>query len=373
MTTSSNLRVGSSQFRVMGLLATFAVLAGCATLQPREPRIVAIGDIHGDYGAFEEVMIQARLMGEDGNWIGGNSILVQTGAIPDRGPDTRRIIEHLRVLQEQAADSGGKIITLVANHEAMNVIGDLRYVHPGEYQAFVAEYSNTLRDRLFADNEARIVEQYRSGLEDPDLTAAEVKVLWEERFALGRVEHQEAWAPDGEIGAWVSRNQVVTVVGETLFVHGGVSGKYTKYTLDEIDAMSAEALRARSRDSNAIINDPLGPLWYRGLIRKPCAEDKTGIDGAVLSIEEELQILLEHFGVERIVVGHTPSLSGIKAIHGARVIQIDTGMSAHYGGTIAFLETTPEGVFADNDGVVVRIEDPVAVDPAEACPAVAVP
>ena len=100
---------------------------------------------------------------------------------------------------------------------------------------------------------------------------------------------------------------------------------------------------------------------------------ESGIDGASLTVEEELDIVLGHFGVERIVIGHTPSIEVIKANHNGRVIQIDTGMSAHYGGTNSFLEVINKGTFADNDGVVVRIEEPVAVDSAIACEAIAAP
>ena len=35
---------------------------------------------------------------------------------------------------------------LIGNHEFMNVVGDLRYVHAGEYEAFVTVRSAELRD-----------------------------------------------------------------------------------------------------------------------------------------------------------------------------------------------------------------------------------
>ena len=52
--------------------------------------------------------------------------------------------------------------------------------------------------------------------------------------------------------------------------------------------------------------------------------------------------------------------------------QIETGTSAHYGGTSSFLGITDEGVFANNDGVVVRLEEPIAVDSLEGCEPMAV-
>ena len=267
-----------SSFRLVTVAALLLALSACSLLQHSEPRVVAIGDIHGDYDAFEEVMTRAGLLDAEGNWSGGNTILVQTGDIADRGPDTRKILRHMWLLQEQAAASGGQFIALVANHEAMNMIGDLRYVHPGEVEAFV-----------------------------------------------------------------------------------------TEFTLEEINSNATQALRSQSRERTAVINDPLGPLWYRGLLREPCATAESGIDAALLSIEEELEIVLTHFGIERIIIGHTPSVKGIKSNHGGRVIQIDTGMSAHYGGTNSFLEITEKGLFANDDGVVTRLADVDTTRPIPRC------
>lgn len=369
MKEANHMRSPKTSLRATVLTVTLVILCGCSWLQTSEPRLIAIGDLHGDHGAFEEVMTRAGLMNKDGNWAGGKTLLIQVGDIADRGPDSRQIIEHLRRLEAQADVSGGQIIAMIGNHEAMVMTGDLRYVHPGEYAAFVTNESDSVRDQLFADNEAAIVESYRE--EQPELTLEEVKAQWEARIPLGAVEHQEAWAPDGEIGSWVLNNHSVVIVGDTLFVHGGLSAKYTAHSLADINNAAVGALNAQTRDREMLIHDPLGPQWYRGLLREPCGTMESGVNGTSLTIEEELEIVLAHFEVERIVVGHTPSLEGIKANHNGQVIQIDTGMSEYYGGTNSFLEITDDGVFANNDGVVFKIEDPVAVDPAVACEATA--
>ena len=76
---------------------------------------------------------------------------------------------------------------------------------------------------------------------------------------LGRAEHRMAWRPTGEIGSWVVRNQSVVIVGDTLFVHGGLSAKYTAFSVEEINETIAEALNGQTRDRDASIHDPLGP------------------------------------------------------------------------------------------------------------------
>ncbi len=61
-------------------------------------RIVAIGDLHGDYENYLEVLRIAGLIDKKGKWSGGKAHLVQTGDIPDRGPDSIKIIKHISKL-----------------------------------------------------------------------------------------------------------------------------------------------------------------------------------------------------------------------------------------------------------------------------------
>jgi hypothetical protein len=121
-------------------------------------RIVAIGDLHGDYDNYIATLEAAGLIDRKGKWSGGTTHLVQTGDIPDRGPDTLRIIEHIDKLARQAKRKGGRVHSLIGNHEAMNVYGDLRYVHEGEFAAFETRSSEELRDRVF-ESSLRSLEQ----------------------------------------------------------------------------------------------------------------------------------------------------------------------------------------------------------------------
>ena len=72
-------------------------------------RIIAIGDLHGDYARYIEVMQSAGLINKSGKWIGGNTHFVQTGDITDRGADSRKIIDHLVKLAKQAKRKGGYV------------------------------------------------------------------------------------------------------------------------------------------------------------------------------------------------------------------------------------------------------------------------
>jgi hypothetical protein len=126
-------------------------------------------------------------------------------------------------------------------------------------------------------------------------------------------------------------------------VHGGISPGYVDLTVAEINARAAAALTARNTDPTAITNDENGPLWYRGL-----AQPLASTNGETLAArtptqiqpagEDQLDVLLSAYGARRIVIGHTPILSGIAFFQDGKLICIDTGISAVYGGTVSYLD-----------------------------------
>jgi len=321
--------------RAIGLVAAAIVAMFAAPDRVQaSPRIVAVGDLHGDYEAYEAIVRAAGLVDGRGRWAGGNTIFVQTGDIADRGPDSLRIMRHLMQLQRQAPRAGGRVVALVGNHEAMNVTGDLRYVHPGEYAAFADRNSERRRDQVYEANRAGIEAAYRG--RDPAMTPEAVRQAWLQATPLGMIEHQAAWSPRGELGRWVAGNPAVALIDGNLFVHGGISASYARLPIEEINRSAAAALAARDASPEAIVNDPAGPLWYRGLVMR--GGEAGPPEQSPLSIEQELDIVLSAYGARRIVVGHTPVLTGVAILHGGRLVRIDTGIAAPYRGRRAWLE-----------------------------------
>jgi hypothetical protein len=306
-------------------------------------RIIAVGDLHGDFAAWRDIARGAQLVDDAGRWTGGDTVVVQTGDAVDRGPDSLKIIQDLMRLQREAARAHGQVIALVGNHEAMNVTGDLRYVSPSDYAAFADSGSVRRREAVYAANRKAIEAAYRQ--RDPKMTDDAIKLAWFEATPLGSIEHRIAWAPDGAIGRWVVGNPAVAVLDGTLFVHGGISPAYGRLPVAEINRQVHAALMARSTDPKAIINDPVGPLWYRGLAtpnadaaQSQSAGTADGTAPAEPPVEDQLQTLLSNYGAKRIVIGHTPDPSGIAVLYGGRLVRIDTAISSAYGGKLSYLE-----------------------------------
>jgi hypothetical protein len=270
-----------------------------------------------------------------GHWAGGATTLVQLGDVTDRGPDSLRIVRSLQQLQAEAPQSGGRVIVILGNHEAMNLLGDYRYTTPGEYAAFVDDRSVARRERLYMS--------LRKALEaaEPNALPSQVRDRWLARTPLGWVEHRAAWGPSGELGRWAAHNPAIAKVGDTLFVHGGISAEYAKLSLDAVNRRVAAAMATGDDGPKSVLDDPLGPLWYRGLTgRDPAAEQirSTGPPTPDLSVEQELDIVLSAYGAKHLVIGHTPRLEGILIQYDGRLARIDTGNSRYYGGPLSWLE-----------------------------------
>ena len=108
-----------------------------------------MADAHGAYDRLVAILRAAGLVDGRQRWSGGRAILVQTGDVTDRGADSRRILDLLRRLEGEASRAGGRVHALLGNHEAMRMIGDLRYVSAEEYAAFRTGQSEELRERYY--------------------------------------------------------------------------------------------------------------------------------------------------------------------------------------------------------------------------------
>jgi calcineurin-like phosphoesterase family protein len=300
-----------------------ALPAGAAGAPPSPPRIVAVGDLHGDFAAWRAIAEAAGLVDRKGRWAGGATVLVQTGDVVDRGPDSLKIVQDLMRLQREAPRKGGRVVALVGNHEAMNMTGDLRYVSAGDYAAFVDKKSAQRREEAYARSKAAIEATYRQ--RDPAMSEDAVKQAWFAATPLGLIEHQMAWRPEGKIGRWVLGNPAVAELGGNLFVHGGLCPPYVGVPLADLNRQVAAALAAQPL-APAIFNDEAGPLWCRRL----AATDP--------AVGDEVAQVLAAYGAKRIVIGHTPILSGIAVLYDGRLVRIDTGISAVYGGKLTYLE-----------------------------------
>jgi hypothetical protein len=322
-------------------LALLAWLATTVAAPAAPARIVAVGDLHGDFDAWMSIARTAGLVDARGRWAGGNTILVQMGDITDREPDSLKIIRDIQRLQKEAPRKGGKVFVVLGNHEAMNLLGDNRYTTAGEYAAFADSQSAARRDRVYEANRANLEAAFRA--QDPKLTSEQIKQKWMAEHPLGWVEHRLAWQPQGELGKWAAANPAILKIGDTLFAHGGISIEYARLPLATVNQRVAAAMAAADESPGSVLTDPLGPLWYRGLVQAdPDAQAARAArpPSAAPAPGQELDAVLNAYGARRLVIAHTPSLQGIQITANGRLARIDTGISRFYGGPLSWLEIT---------------------------------
>jgi hypothetical protein len=335
-----------STYPVKSLILTACLLAASSLAAQHSwedvEKIVAVGDVHGDYDNFVQVLRHAGIINRRGNWTAGETHLVQLGDLPDRGPDTHKAIELLIKLERQAARRGGMVHVLIGNHEAMNMLGDLRYVHPGEYEAFVDRNSERLRERYF-----ELVVQQRKSADPLFEVTPEFENLFNQQVPLGFVEHRVAWSPDGEYGSWVLSKQAVIKVNDILFLHAGIGPEVLGMTLEQINNGVLDELRggeAGQVGESGLATSQGGPLWYRGMASNDEALELAHVNA-----------VLDFYDADRIVVGHTPGLATIVPRFGARVLVIDSGLSAYYGGHLASLTIEGDRLINTQRGEVLEI------------------
>jgi len=372
------------------LVLVSAVLAWAGPAKaPAEPpeSVVAIADVHNAFDDFVAILRHTGLIDKQNHWTGGKTTFVQVGDLLDRGPKPREVMDLMMALEKEAAQASGRVVSLLGNHEVMNIMGDLRYVIPGNYASF-ADGNSEKRQKAAYDEYVKWKGSHASLLAElpqpMELTEAE----WMARHPAGFIEQREAFGPKGEYGEWLRGHDAVAEIDGVIFLHGGIhpdlantkpdamnkrihdemkafdaSEQYLQneklilpfFTLQEINSVLQAEVVAELK-SRVLANDERqakvlqflrhedwfsvrvnGPLWFRGY------DQWSDEEGA-----PQVSKLLERYKATHLVVGHTVQKGGrIRPRFGNKVFLIDTGMLSSYypGGRASALEICGDGKF----------------------------
>lgn len=271
-----------------------------SSLFAQEFRIVAVGDLHGDFDSTVALLKKAKVIDDNLNWIGGKTILVQTGDEIDRGDHDRKILDFFEKLKPMAQMHGGEVHAILGNHEIMNAELDFRFVFEGSWAEFFE----------FAD-------QYRP---------VEGNSLDPKTF--GRIF---AFSPGGPYAKLLSKRSSVLKIHDILFVHGGLLPEYANKGIENLNAEVSNWLLGVTEKPDWFL-DAQNPFWSRKF-----SLDTTENECALL--QETLKIT----GSKFMVVSHTVQKEINSACDGL-VYRIDVGISKYYGGPLQALEILPDSV-----------------------------
>ena len=292
------------------------------TVLPAVKRIIAIGDIHGDYRLAVRSFQIAGLIDDDLNWIAKppDTVVVQIGdqidscrpmegewdcqqtRQRDDAPDDVKILHFFDEMHKRAVVHGGAVYSLFGNHELINVSGFFKYVSYDNFYNFkYGEYE-------------------------------------------GPIGRRAAFQPGGPIASRLACTRLsAIIIGSNLFVHAGILPALVK----ELDFVNVDN-RTKLKYLNAIVrkwllnrlspeyeryrrlivdNNNLSPFWTR-IFGNIAPGLKLDTPQCAASVGEVLEI----FKIGQMIVGHTPQpFTPYKAeVNGTcnnRLFRIDGGFS----------------------------------------------
>jgi hypothetical protein len=349
---------------------------------PKGQRIVAFGDVHGDLPALHKFLLAAGVIDpasleqqpQQIKWTGGDTILIQTGDILDRGAKELECFRTLCTLAHQAEEVGGKVYVLYGNHESLNAAGLFQYADPEGNVEFEQTFGKRL-DENFGSNR------------------------WRLQFGGNEPARWAACEPGGLLanggGSMMENMMVSCLLGRTVFVHGGLRAEHLVDRIanpqdvnsyEGISKMNREArdwimmhhhgdnnnwgeystveevinsAQHRARTASKSMPDCLGggigassPVWMRDYSQPNDAPPKNR--GAKDLLDKTLEAVGED--VQRIVMGHTPQMK-INSALGGRAWRIDVGASQGVmGGTPEVLEIIHGGEDGEDKVSVLTVD-----------------
>ncbi|MBX3086767.1 MAG: serine/threonine protein phosphatase, partial [Anaerolineae bacterium] len=231
-------------------------------------KVYVIGDVHGHLKKLQHLLRDAQLMDAADQWIGKQALLCFIGDYVDRGPDSIACLTLIMELQRQAEQVGGRVLTLLGNHDVGILSAYFLQSEPSDGPG-----GTFLRD------------WERNGGRKNDLR-------------LLTATHVE----------WMLRQPAMARHGDLLLVHADAT-LYYQYgnTIEEVNRNIAAVLHGRD-----------GEAW--DYLLEQFGNRMDFIDDDVLDREgtAEARHFLKQYGGTRIVHGHTP----IMKITGKRAVEV---------------------------------------------------
>ena len=250
------------------------------------PRIIVIGDLHGDIAMLCSCLYMCKIINTDMEWIAEppNTVVVQIGdqldsQVRDTDPGWEKI-EDLKLLQFTdkldtiAKRKGGRFISLIGNHEVMNVTANFAYVSAHSME--------------------------KSG---------------------GYLGRMRKFKPGSEYARLLAKRPVVLQLEGVLFCHAGLLPHHLDLVGGEVEWINQllyEVLSGGSVDERGqklfydLFMDEKSILWNRSYL-----------DGQK---EGSLKSVLEKTGSKAMVIGHNP-LEHISTLYEGRLWLTDVGLS----------------------------------------------
>lgn len=237
--------------------------------------IFCVGDVHGNLEALTLLLQNNKIIDDRLNWSFGKGHLVFCGDVFDRGDKVTECLWLIYKLEQQANKNGGYVHFLLGNHEMMALKGDLRYLH-----------------KKYKYIQSKLEIQY--------------SFLFNNNTVLGK---------------WLRTKNSIIQINDALFLHGGLHPDNITMNIDINDINQSIRRYLNDTDFNDTIRFLIsrkGPLWYRGYLKSD--------EIYPLISDSEVDDLLQHFNVNKIVFAHT-TVNNIESLNHGKLIAVDVPMT----------------------------------------------
>ncbi|MDH5385679.1 MAG: metallophosphoesterase, partial [Candidatus Aminicenantes bacterium] len=242
-------------------------------------KIVAVGDLHGDYDNCVKILKTAGLVDDTLKWIGGDTHLVQTGDIMDRGDYAKEILDLIMKLEVEAEEAGGKVHMLIGNHEELNItgmaLGTPGYVSKIQFLAFLTE---SLREKMEKEFKKLVEKSLKEG-NNSSAAITDIEEWWSDQITRDRrAQYEYTVNFNDDYGKWIIEQNAVIRINDVIFVHGGISERFSTWPLEKINDTFREELniyrlaykrgRLPMGYKPEIVYAPDAPHWFRDFVLK---------------------------------------------------------------------------------------------------------
>jgi hypothetical protein len=249
-------------------------------------KLYILGDLHGDLENTKIALRKAGLINNENKWIKPDCKLIQMGDQVDavcRNKNTKKcesvtnfdveVVYFMEEMARQAEKVNSKVISILGNHEIMNIQGDLRFVSQNDIK--------------------------RIG---------------------GREERIKLFQPGSELCKLLSNRPLIYRYNGFIFCHGGLSmSMLEKNSIDEMNQQTKEWLLNQRNQPHFLENED-SPIWSR----------KFAFD---MGSQEELNQILNLTNSTKMFVGHTV-VDEIQSKYNNKFWLTDVGISSTFPGDI---------------------------------------
>lgn len=269
-----------------------------AAVYPAVENVFVVADIEGNISAFIDLLKSNKIIDKDYKWIFGNGHLVLNGDFVDRGKYVTQVLWLIYKLESEAENVGGKVHFIIGNHEDMLLRANWKYTQQ-KYKAIAG--------------------------------------------SLG-VDYKDLYGENTELGKWLRTKNLMTKIGDCIFVHAGLSKELLDRKLS-IEKVNSAAIPYVGTDKKVrkdielvdFLYGKMGLLWYRGMVVD--YKDYMKITPIVLNE------LLEYYNAKRVIIGHNV-VDEISFDFNGKVVRIDVD---HHKAAQALLIMNGENFYRVND------------------------